>query len=151
MRPITLAATQMACSTDRDRNISQADSLVREAASRGAQIILLQELFETLYFCQVEDAQFFRLASTLEENRAVSHFRALARELEVVLPISFFERRNQAHYNSVAVIARPQASTLTTSFCRANQFCVSRKPANQPAKPPMKNIQIDVQPARESG
>jgi N-carbamoylputrescine amidase len=104
MRKVKVAATQMACTLERDANIATAEKLVRDAAARGACIVLLQELFETLYFCQVEKPQFFDLASEVERNPAILHFARLARELEIVLPISFFERRHQAHYNSVAVI-----------------------------------------------
>ena len=104
MQKITVAATQMACTDSKDENIAKAEKLVKEAASKGAQIILLQELFETLYFCQVENPDFFTIASELESNVAVSHFSSLAKSLGVVLPISFFEKKNQAHYNTVAVI-----------------------------------------------
>ena len=104
MQKITIAATQMKCSSDKMENIAKAEKLVRDAAAKGANIILLQELFETLYFCQVEKPEFFRLASQLSDNTAVNHFSKLARELNVVLPISFFEKKNQAHYNSIAVI-----------------------------------------------
>ncbi|MCL4120511.1 UNVERIFIED_CONTAM: hypothetical protein GTU68_039032 [Idotea baltica] len=78
--------------------------LVRQAAAQGAQIILLQELFETPYFCQKPNADFLQLATPTHANPAIAHFQALAKELEVVLPISFFERARQAHFNSVAVI-----------------------------------------------
>ena len=104
MRSIKVAATQMQCSDDKKTNIQTADRLVREAAGQGAQIILLQELFETLYFCQQEKPSFFQLSTTLAENDAVLHFSKLAGELGVVLPISFFEKVNQARFNSVAVI-----------------------------------------------
>ena len=104
MSRVIVAATQMACTPDRDENIARADGLVRAAAAQGAGIILLQELFETLYFCQTEKPEHFRLATELENNPAVGHFSRLARELEVVLPVSFFEKKNQAHYNTVAMI-----------------------------------------------
>jgi N-carbamoylputrescine amidase len=104
MRNITVAATQMACSDNREENIALAESLVRDAASKGAQIILLQELFETLYFCQAQKPEFFSLATGLDENPAVMHFQNLAKALGVVLPISFFEKRNQAYFNTVAVL-----------------------------------------------
>ena len=100
----TVAATQMACRSDRQANIARAENLVRKAAAQGARIILLQELFESLYFCQCEKPEFFRLATELDANPAVAVFAQLARELKVVLPISFFEKKNQAYFNSVAVI-----------------------------------------------
>jgi N-carbamoylputrescine amidase len=104
MRSVTVAATQMACTSDKEENLSKAENLVREAAARGAHIILLQELFENLYFCQVENPEFFNLASEMEDSATLAHFAALAKQLAVVLPISFFEKKNKAHYNSVAVI-----------------------------------------------
>ena len=104
MRKLTVAAAQMACTPDRMANITAAEEQVREAAARGAGVVLLQELFETPYFCQAERTVFFDLASEVDRNPAVLHFSRIARELEIVLPISFFERRSQAHYNSVAVI-----------------------------------------------
>ena len=104
MRKVKIAATQMTCSSDKNANIAKAEKLVREAASKGAQIILLQELFESLYFCQAEKPEFFELATELKDNTAVNFFSQLAKELNVVLPISFFEKKNQAHYNSIAVI-----------------------------------------------
>lgn len=104
MRNVKVAATQMSCSPNIEENIAKADRLVREAAQQGAQIILLQELFETPYFCQKEKADYYPYATELEHNQAVNHFRAVAKELQVVLPISFYEKKNNARYNSLAVI-----------------------------------------------
>jgi N-carbamoylputrescine amidase len=104
MRKVKVAATQMSCSGDIDDNIRKADALVRKAAEQGAQIILLQELFETPYFCQKEKSDYYRYASELEMNRAVKHFQEVAKELGVVLPISFYEKKNYARYNSLAMI-----------------------------------------------
>ncbi len=103
-RPVSVAAIQMACGWDAQANIVAAEGLVRRAAARGAQIILLPELFETPYFCIEQDARHLRLASPVGENRAVRHFSAVARELGVVLPISFFERAGRAYFNSVAIL-----------------------------------------------
>src|SRR5882757_2061244 len=104
MSTVTVAATQMACSWDRDANIARAEKLIREAAKCGAQVILLQELFETPYFCKDHNPKHLELALPLDGHPAVEHFRAVARELEVVLPISVFERANNAFYNSVAIV-----------------------------------------------
>ena len=104
MRKVTVAVTQMSCSASIDDNINQAETLVREAAGKGAQIILLPELFETPYFCQKEKVEYFVYATEWENNKAVNHFQKLARELNIVLPISFFEKKNYARYNSAAVI-----------------------------------------------
>jgi N-carbamoylputrescine amidase len=103
-RPVTLGAVQLSCSWDSDANIARAESLVREAAGKGAQIILIPELFETPYFCIEQDSRHLALAQPLEHNRAVGHLRTVARELGVVLPISFFERSGLAYFNSVAIV-----------------------------------------------
>jgi N-carbamoylputrescine amidase len=94
----------MACGWDGAANIAQAEKLVREAAARGAQIILLPELFETPYFCIEQDARHLKLARTVDDNPAVRHFSAVAAELGVVLPISFFERAGPAYFNSIAIV-----------------------------------------------
>lgn len=104
MRKVKVAATQMSCTNSIEENIAKAEKLVREAAAQGAQIILIQELFETLYFCQKEKSDFYVYATEVEKNRAIQHFKEIARELNVVLPISFYEKKNNARYNSIAVI-----------------------------------------------
>ena len=91
-RLVTVAATQMACDWNIQSNVDRAEKLVRDAVSQGAQIILIQELFETPYFCIEQDSKHFDLASTLEENTTIKRFSQLAKELEVVLPVSWFER-----------------------------------------------------------
>ena len=99
-----VAATQMACSWDREATLEKAEKLVREAAAKGANIILLQELFETPYFCQRHDFEYMELATTLEENPAVKRFQKVAKELDVVIPVSFFERAGNTAFNSIAII-----------------------------------------------
>ena len=103
-RQVTVAATQMSCDWNVAGNIAKAEKLVREAAARGAQIILLPELFEAPYFCIEQDNRHLNLACPVEENRAVRHFSAVTRELGVVLPISFFERAGQVFFNTIAII-----------------------------------------------
>jgi N-carbamoylputrescine amidase len=103
-RKVTVAATQFACSWDRNENIDRAEALVRRAAKDGAQLILLQELFETPYFCIEQDSRHLRLATALADNPAVQRMAAVARELDVVLPVSFFERAGQSCFNTVAII-----------------------------------------------
>ena len=104
MRNVTIAATQMACTWDRAANVANAERLVRVAAAKGARIILLQELFETPYFCKDQKQEFFALAAPVDDHPVIERMRALARELEVVLPVSFFERANTAFYNSLAMV-----------------------------------------------
>lgn len=104
MRTVTVAATQMACSWDIPGNIARAESLIRKAAAEGANIVLIQELFEAPYFCQDQIAEFFDMAKPFEDNPLIAHFASLAAELDVVLPISFFEKAGQAFFNSVGII-----------------------------------------------
>ncbi len=104
MRKVTVAATQMAISWDLTRNMDKAETLIRQAATEGANIILIQELFEAPYFCIEQQAKHFDLATTLEENASLVRFQQLAKELDVVLPFSWFERANHAFYNSIAMV-----------------------------------------------
>lgn len=104
MKKVTVAAVQMYCNRSREENLEAAERAVRDAVARGAQVILLPELFETWYFCQERNYSSYGLAMTLEENPAVQRLRRVAEELRVVLPVSFFERDGNVTYNSVAVI-----------------------------------------------
>lgn len=104
MSQVKVAAVQMSCSKDLNENIKKAEMYVREAAGKGAQIILLSELFERQYFCQERCYDYYAFAKPTEENDAVKHFKAVAKELKVVLPISFYEKDKNVLYNSVAVI-----------------------------------------------
>jgi N-carbamoylputrescine amidase len=104
MRMITVAATQFGSASTRVGNLDKAEELVRRAARQGAQIVLLQELFETPYFCKDQSAELFALARPAVDNATIHRFSTLARELGVVLPLSFFELANNAHYNSVMLL-----------------------------------------------
>ncbi|MDB5553435.1 MAG: aguB [Rhizobium sp.] len=104
MRNVTLAATQMACSWDIEDNVARAEALIRAAAGRGANIILIQELFATPYFCQDQDPEFFTHAHPFEANPLMARFVRLAEELDVVVPVSYFEKAGKAFFNSVAII-----------------------------------------------
>lgn len=101
---VTVAATQMSCGWDRDENIAKAERLVREAAGRGANVVLIQELFETPYFCKDHLASHFELATEVGGNPAVRHLSRLAAELGVVLPLSIFERAQNAYFNTLAMV-----------------------------------------------
>ncbi len=101
---MTLGVVQFACSDDIRENIDTASRLVRDAAGQGANIVLVQELFEGLYFCQEQNPQHFSRAHPLDEHPAVAAMRDLAAELGVAIPVSFFERHNQAFYNSLAMV-----------------------------------------------
>lgn len=101
---VKVAATQMSCSWNREEVLDKAEKLVRKAAAEGANIILLQELFETPYFCQKQKFEYFDLAKPLSENAAVKRFTEVAKELQVVLPISFYEKAGNTAFNTIAII-----------------------------------------------
>jgi N-carbamoylputrescine amidase len=104
MRSVTVAATQFACTWDLPANADRAEGLVRQAAAQGAQVVLIQELFASPYFCIEQNPRFFDLAQPLDGNPLVARFAGLARELGVVIPVSFFERSGPAFFNSVAMV-----------------------------------------------
>jgi N-carbamoylputrescine amidase len=103
MGKLTVAITQMASENDWKKNCDKAEKLVRDAAGQGAQLILLQELFDGDYFCIEQHTRFFKNAHEIESHPTVARFAALAKELGVVLPISVFERAGQAHYNTTVM------------------------------------------------
>ena len=103
-KTVTVAATQMSCSRDSKANITNAKKLISKAASEGAQIILIQELFESVYFCCLNKTEEFNMARPFENNPLLQEMAELAEELSVVLPISFFEKDNNTFYNSLSVI-----------------------------------------------
>ena len=104
MRKVIVAAVQMQCDKSREKNIDKAEEMVRQAAKKGANVILLPELFENLYFCQEKRYDYYELAESVQENKAVQRFQKVAKELQVVLPISFYEKDVNALYNTVAMI-----------------------------------------------
>lgn len=104
MRNVTLAAIQMSCTRNVAENIEKAEKMVIEAAGKGAQVILLPELFERQYFCQERQYEYYTFAKSVEENDAVKHFQELAKKLQVVLPISFYEKDGNRLFNSIAMI-----------------------------------------------
>jgi N-carbamoylputrescine amidase len=104
MTEITVAALQLALADDIDANIAEVSKLVRDAAARGAHVVLPPELFEGHYFCQVEDEGQFARARSTAEHKAVRAMQALAAELKIYIPTSFFEADGHHHYNSLAMI-----------------------------------------------
>lgn len=104
MRNVTVACTQMSCSWDREANTAKAEKLIRDAAAAGANIIQIQELFETPYFAQIEDYDYIDLARPRDNNPMLERMCALAKELKVVLPMSFYEDAGIVRYNTTAVI-----------------------------------------------
>ena len=103
-RPVRVAALQCAFTASLEENVARVEALVREAAGKGAQVILPSELFEGFYFCREEKDAYFDWARPVEGHPTLARFQALAKELGVVIPVSFFERDGQAHYNSLAMV-----------------------------------------------
>ena len=101
---VKVAATQMSISWDIESNIKKADSMIKNCAKDGVNIVLLQELFLTPYFCQKEKYEYFELATEYKNNKYLAHFQEMAKKYNVVLPISFFERSGNNFYNSLAMI-----------------------------------------------
>ncbi len=106
MTTMFLAVAQMACGSDRADNLERAEALVRGAAAAGAQVVLLPELFDSIYFCQNVGSEAFSLAAPARSHPTLARMSALASELGVVLPVSFFERAGDTYFNSIAVIDR---------------------------------------------
>lgn len=101
---VKVSAIQMNMSEDKSANIAKAIEFVRESHSNGAQIILLPELFESLYFCKDMDKEYFSWASKLKNNSLIKQFSSLAKELEVVILVSYFEKTDDNYFNSLVVI-----------------------------------------------
>lgn len=101
---ISLGVIQCALASSRDENVARVEALVRRAAAQGANVILPPELFEGPYFCRQEAPEFFEWAHPAEGHPTIARFQALAKELGVVIPVSFFEHAGQAYYNSVATV-----------------------------------------------
>ena len=104
MDKVKVAATQMACSNNTNANVANAEELICTAAEKGAKIILIQELFESQYFCMDQKEELFELAKSMENHPTIQKMSKLAKRLKVVLPVSFFEKANRAYFNSIAVI-----------------------------------------------
>ena len=101
---IKVAAVQMSMHSDKEMNTKRAEEMVRQAAAEGAKIILLPELFEGLYFCKDKDSKYFSWANEQEGHPLIKYFQVLAKELEVVLPLSYFEKSAEHYYNALVVI-----------------------------------------------
>jgi N-carbamoylputrescine amidase len=104
MRNVTVASVQMSMTDDVSTNVAAAEALIRDAASRGAQVVLIPELFEGRYFCIDQLPEHFERARPLAGHPTVEHFRSVASELGIVLPINVYERAGQAMFNTVVMI-----------------------------------------------
>lgn len=126
---VTLSATQMACRRDYDENIKNATRLITTAKKKGADVVLLQELFQRNYFCQIEDYERFAFAEEYEHSKTLEYFSNLAKEMEVVLPISFFEKAGNCYFNTICVIdkdgkrlGRYRKTHIPTGECYEEKF-----------------------------
>ncbi|MBP8597753.1 MAG: N-carbamoylputrescine amidase [Selenomonas sp.] len=104
MSLVKVAAIQLDCVADPQANLAHAEKLVRKAANEGAKIILLPELFERPYFCQEQRYDYYAYATPVMENPAVQRLSAVAKELAVVLPVSFYEKDGTRLFNSIAML-----------------------------------------------
>ena len=101
---VKVSAIQMSMNENKISNVAKAERLVRESAKNGAQIILLPELFEGLYFCKDMDKKYFEWAKSRENNKLIEHFRLIAEELHIVLLVSYFEKAEDNYFNALVVI-----------------------------------------------
>ena len=129
---VKVAATQMSISWDIEDNLIKAEQMVRKAAQAGAKIILLQELFKTPYFCQIENYDYFKLAEEYLHSQLIARFQKLAQELDVVLPISFFEKDGNVFFNSLAmvdadgtILGKYRKAHIPTGQCYEEKFYFS--------------------------
>ncbi|MBL8565053.1 MAG: N-carbamoylputrescine amidase [Hyphomicrobiaceae bacterium] len=103
-RKVTVAAIQTSYGLDMEANIEKTEALVREAAKRGAQVILPSELFQGIYFCTEQNPRWFETAYPASEHPCVTAMRKLAKKLKVVIPVSIFEKDGPRYYNSIAIV-----------------------------------------------
>ena len=118
MTTLTVAITQMASDNDWTKNCDKAERLVREAAAKGAKLILLQELFDADYFCIEQHVKFLMQAREIDRHPTVKRFAALAKELGVVLPVSVFELAGTAHYNTTVIVDADGRAIRRSSISR---------------------------------
>lgn len=102
-RTLRVAALQAAFGEDMTANIARVEGLVRDAARDGAEVVLPPELFQGPYFCKREETRWFAQAYPYQEHPVVKRLAPLAAELEIVLPLSIFEKSGQEYFNSLAV------------------------------------------------
>lgn len=101
---VKFAALQQAISWDLEDNLEKVKKAIREAAQNGANVILPQELFAAPYFCKKQEAKYFELAEETENCRLIKEMSALAKELGVVIPVSYFEKAGNTFFNSLVMI-----------------------------------------------
>ncbi|EIV8657926.1 N-carbamoylputrescine amidase [Vibrio parahaemolyticus] len=101
---VKFAALQLTKSWDLEENLAKAKKAVREAAQNGANVILPQELFAAPYFCKKQEAKYFELAEETANSHLIQEMSALAKELGVVIPVSYFEKAGNTFFNSLVMI-----------------------------------------------
>ena len=103
-RVVKFAALQLTKSWDLEDNLNKAKQAIREAASNGANVVLPQELFAAPYFCKKQEAKYFELAEEVDNCLLITEMSALAKELGVVIPVSYFEKAGNTFFNSLVMI-----------------------------------------------
>ncbi|OXD56887.1 N-carbamoylputrescine amidase [Vibrio parahaemolyticus] len=101
---VKFAALQLKKSWDLEENLAKAKKAIREAAQNGANVILPQELFAAPYFCKKQEAKYFELAEETANSHLIKEMSALAKELCVVIPVSYFEKAGNTFFNSLVMI-----------------------------------------------
>ncbi len=126
---IKVAVAQFSMADDYEKNIKKADEAIKTASKNGVDLLLLPELFEGLYFCQIENYDFFELAEDAANSKTIKHFQEMAKKHNIVLPISFFEKAGNCHFNSMAVIDKDgtvvdiyRKSHIPTGECYEEKF-----------------------------
>jgi N-carbamoylputrescine amidase len=116
-KTVTIAVIQASLNADVVTNVAKISDLVSKAAHQGAQVILPPELFESPYFCREERDLFFDWAQPVENHPTIAHFQKLAQELNVVIPVSFFEKSGQVYYNSLAMVGTDGSRNFAIPNC----------------------------------
>ncbi|MBR6866179.1 MAG: N-carbamoylputrescine amidase, partial [Bacilli bacterium] len=101
---IKVAITQFSMPDNYKKCIEKADNFIKTASKNGVDLLLLPELFEGYYFCQIENYDFFSKAEEAKDSKTLKHFQEMAKEYKIVLPISFFEKSGNCYFNSLAMI-----------------------------------------------
>ncbi len=126
---IKVAITQFSMPDNYKKCIEKADNFIKTASKNGVDLLLLPELFEGYYFCQIENYDFFSKAEEAKDSKTLKHFQEMAKEYKIVLPISFFEKSGNCYFNSLAMIDKDgsivdiyRKSHIPTGECYEEKF-----------------------------
>ena len=126
---IKVAIAQFSMPDNYEKCIEKADEYIKTASKNGVDLLLLPELFEGLYFCQIENYDFFSKAEEVKDSKTLKHFQEMAKEYKIVLPISFFEKSGNCYFNSLVMIDKDgtivdlyRKSHIPTGECYEEKF-----------------------------